>query len=187
MENVALWKLSAEQLRAKNPTGFWICKAFSALLGYIHKEDWQGACHASCTVLYALLSVKGISAEICLGEVSHGPAFFDHSWIEIDDEIYDVAISNSLSDLNFPPVFSGIDLSSGSKPLVSYGTPSGKGYDADARRIRNISVLDYMSGFPDHPQGLFGIAKLIGKKAGIQVSVNAIQKIASNAVWKERP
>ncbi len=114
-------------------------------------------------------------------------AYFDHSWIEIDGEIYDAAISNSLSDLNFPPVFSGIDLSSGSKPLVSYGTPSGKGYDADARRIRSISVLEYMSGFADHPQGLFGIAKLIGKKAGIQVSVNAIQKIASNAVWKERP
>jgi hypothetical protein len=189
MKDVALWKLSAERLRAKNPTGFWIYKVFSALLGYIHKEDWQGACHASCTVLYSLLSVKGISAEIYLGEVevSRGVAYFDHSWIEIDGEIYDAAISNTLTDLAFPPVFGGIDLASGDRPLLRYGTPSGQGYDASAQWIRSIPVSDYMSAFPEHPQGLFGLTKLIGMKAGIQVNIDAVRKTASNAVWKERP
>ncbi|MFZ0932580.1 MAG: hypothetical protein WAN11_28530 [Syntrophobacteraceae bacterium] len=187
MENVALWKLSAERLRAKNPTGFWICKVFSVLLGYIHKEDWQGACHASCIVLYSLLSLKNISAEICLGEVSHERIYFDHSWVEIDGEIYDAAISNTLSDLYFPPVFGGIDLATGNRPSLRYGTPSGQGYDQSARWIRSISASEYMSAFPDHPQGLFGLTKLIGRKAGIQVNINGLRKIASNAVWKERP
>jgi len=185
-KNVALWKLSAERLTAKNPTGFWICKVFSALLGYIHKEDWQGACHASCTVLYSLLSLKNISATICLGEVAYEGVFFDHSWVEIDGEIYDAAISNTLTDLYWPPVFGGIDLASGDRPSLRYGTPSGQGYDARAQWIRSISVSDYMSAFPDHPQGLFGLTKLIGKKAGIQVNIDAVRKVASNAVWKER-
>lgn len=187
MKNVAQWKLAAERLRAKNPTGFWICRVFTALLEYIHKEDWQGACHASCTVLYSLLAIKDISAAICLGDVSHEGVYFDHSWIEIDGEIYDAAISKTLTDLCFPPVFGGIDLSSGVRPSLRYGTPSGQGYDESAQWIRSISVSEYMSALPDHPQGLFGLTKLIGMKAGIQVNINAVRKIASNAVWKERP
>lgn len=184
---IAQWKLMVEAAMAKVPTPFWVCKVFSVLLKYIHEEDWKGACHASCTVFYSLLAVKNISTEICIGEVSHGAVFFDHSWIEIDGQIYDAAVSNSLTDLNFPPVFGGIDLSTGSKPLLRYGTPSGEGYDEIARAIHGISVSEYMSRFPDHPQGLFGLTKLIGKKAGIQVSINAVQKIASKAVWTERP
>lgn len=168
--------------------GFRICRSFSALLDFIHKEDWHGACHSSCVVLYSLLALDHVSAEICLGEVSHDGVYFDHSWIEIGGEIYDAAISNTLvAGLSFPPVFGGIDLSTGEGTLLRYGTPSGEGYDESAQWIRSISVSEYMSAFPDHPQGLFGMTKHIGKMAGIRVNVAAVKKGAANVFWKERP
>ena len=188
MSNAALWKSSAERLRAKNPMGFKICNSFTALLDFILKEDWQGACHSSCTVLYSLLVLENISADICLGEVSYDGVYFDHSWIEIDGEIYDAAISNTLvASFHFPPVFGGIDLSTGERTLLRYGTPSGKGYDESAQLIRSISVSKYMGAFPGHPQGLFGTTKLIAKMAGIRFNAAAVTKGAANAVWIERP
>lgn len=188
MKNIAQWKSSAERHGVKNPTGFKLRNSFCALLDFIHSEDWQGACHASSTVLFSLLAAQGIESDICLGEVSFGKVYFDHSWVEIDGEIYDAAISNTLvSDLFFPPVFRGFDLSTSQPTLLQYGTPSGRGYDENAQRIRGVTVPDYMSLFPDHPRGLFGITKLVAKSAGIRVNLATIEKCAARATWKERP
>jgi hypothetical protein len=157
------------------------------LLDFIHREDWQGACHASSTVLFSLLAAQGIEADICLGEVSFGKVYFDHSWVEVDGEIYDAAISNALvADLYFPPVFRGVDLSTAQPTVLRYGIPSGQGYDENAEWIRSVSVSDYMSMLPNHPQGLFGMVKLVGTAAGIRVNLATIRRYAGNAVWKER-
>lgn len=188
MKNIAHWKSSAERLAIRNPTGFKVRNSFSVLLDFIHSEDWQGACHASSTVLFSLLAAQGVEANICLGEASLGKIYFDHSWVEVNGEIYDAAISNTLvSDLYFPPVFRGFDLSTAKPTELQYGTPSGQGYDENAQWIRSISVPEYMSQFPNHPQGLFGITKLIAKSAGIRVNLATIEKCAAYATWKERP
>lgn len=188
MKNIERWKSSADRLTEKNPKGFKVRNSFCSLVDFIHREDWQGACHASTTVLFSLLSAQGIEADICLGEVCFGDIFFDHSWVEVDGEIYDAAISNTLvSGLFFPPVFRGIDLATAQPTELRYGIPSGQGYDASAEWIRSISVSEYMSAFPDHPQGLLGMAKAIGKSAGLRVNIATLEKCVSAAAWKERP
>lgn len=158
------------------------------MLDFIHREDWQGACHASSTVLYSLLAAQNIQADIYLGEVCFGNVYFDHSWVEVEGKIYDAAISNTLvRGLSFPPVFRGIDLSTGQPTELRYGVPSGQGYDANAEWIRSISVTEYMNAFPNHPQGLFGITKLIGKSAGLRLNIAKLEKGVGSATWKERP
>jgi hypothetical protein len=188
MKNINQWKSGANRLMVKNPNGFKTFNLFSSLLDFIHREDWQGACHASTTVLGSLLAVQGVTAEICLGEVCYGTVYFDHSWVEVDGSIYDAAISNTLIEgLYFPPVFRDIDLSSNLPTELKYGVPSGQGYDDNAQLIRGISVTDYMNAFPNHPQGLFGIAKQIGKSAGLQqLTISKLEKCASQITWKER-
>ena len=132
--------------------------------------------------------MQGVQSDICLGEVSFGSVYFDHSWVEVDGEIYDAAISNTLVvDLYCPPVFRGIDLSTAQPTVLRYGTPSGQGYDENALMIRSICVSDYMSMFPNHPHGLFGMTMLIGMAAGIYVNLDTIRRYAGSAVWKERP
>lgn len=188
MKNIAQWKSFAERHAVKNPTGFKVRTTFCALLDFIHHEGWQGACHASSTVFYSLLAAQGIDSDMCLGEVSFGDVYFDHSWVEVNGEICDAAISNTLvSDVYFPPVFRGLDLSTAKPTLLRYGTPSAQGYDESAQWIRSISVLEYMGGFPNHPRGLFGITKMIAKSARIKVNLATVEKYASRAAWKERP
>lgn len=188
MKNVVLWKSAADRLTEKNPKGVKIHKAFCALLDYIHRRNWQGACHASTTVLYSLLAVQGIEADICLGEVCFGNIIFDHSWVEVDAKIYDAAISNPLvGGVSFSPVFRGIELTTSTPTELRYGVPSGQGYDAHAKWIRSVSVSEYMRGFPNHPRGLLGLAKEIGVFCGLRLNMNALQQCAERAIWRERP
>jgi len=184
MKNVENWKLSAEHLMLKNPKGFLICKSFCSLLDYIHQNQWQGACHASSTVLFSLLTSQGIEVELYLGKVSVEVITFDHSWIEIDGDIYDVAISNALTTgSDFPPVFRNLDLSTGEPTKLRYETPD---YNEATQKIRSTKVSEYMEGYPEHTEGLFGITVLVGQSAGIPVNVNTVKSCVINAVWKDK-
>ncbi|GAB6141602.1 hypothetical protein JCM14076_23310 [Methylosoma difficile] len=186
--NIVKWNSSAKALMVKNPNGFKVLTAFRGLLEFIHTKDWQGACHGSSAVLSVLLSSQGIKSTLCLGEVSSGNIYFDHSWVEVDGEIYDAAISNTLiRGIAFPPVFRSYDLFTKNATALQYGAPSGQGYDEDANLIRQISVYDYMEMFPEHPDGLFGFAKVVGKNIGISVTSDTLRKQALRTVWTERP
>lgn len=188
MKNIERWKSAADRLMERNHTGFKVRNSFCTLLDFIHREDWQGACHASSTVLYLLLAAQDIQAEICLGEVRFGNVYFDHSWVEVDGNIYDAAVSNTLvQGLFFPPVFRGISLSNCQPTELQYGVSSGQGYDASAEWIRSISVTEYINAFPNYPHGLFGLAKLIGRYGGLRLNIAKLEKCTDNTTWKERP
>ena len=65
---------------------------------YINKNQWWGACHVCSSVLYVLLSEIGYKPNLCAGEVKCKRYLFDHSWIEIDKKIIDLAISMTLEN-----------------------------------------------------------------------------------------
>jgi hypothetical protein len=172
----------------QDPTGFAVHKTYCAVLDFIHKNDWQGACHGSSAVFAVLLMAQGLQPTLCLGEVRCGDIYFDHSWVEIDGEIFDAAISKTLiHGLAFPPVFRSHDLSSKHLTTLEYGQPSGQRYDESAAWIRTTSVSDYMRVFPDHPDGLWGIAKAIGKTANIRVTLASLKKHSDVLRWAEGP
>lgn len=55
---------------------------------FIIKNGWQGACHASVAMMFAVAKKLGIDAKPCIGEcIQKNQELFDHSWLLIDKNI----------------------------------------------------------------------------------------------------
>lgn len=182
------WLRAAESLTRRGPARPGLLTTFSCVLQFVHRSGWEGACHASSSVLFVLLREQGIHAELYLGEVRAGRIFFDHSWVEVDSKVFDVAISSPLiHDQWMPPVFASIDLSSLRKTTVVYGVSSGAGHNESAALIRTLPFAEYMGAFPRHESGLWGVAKELGKEIGLRIAVRKLRSTYADVLWKERP
>lgn len=182
------WKKTAQSLMKGNPDGYKTHKAYLAVLDYMHSTDWSGACHASSAVISSILKAQGIEADPCIGECQEGNIYFDHSWVLVGGEIFDVAVSNTLiQGIHFPPVYRGYDLSTSKPTSIAYGVISGRGYDPTAEMIRRIPVSEYMERFPGNPDGLFGVAEAITKKMGGRISSVKLRKGMAGTTWREEP
>lgn len=98
---------------------------FNNLLNYMNKEGWAGACHATTAMMYAFGLKIGLNPIACIGEVEKkGDKPFDHSWLTIDDKIYDLAISLPLPDgfhMATGPVYASIDKKTNKEVDIKYG------------------------------------------------------------------
>ena len=136
---------------------------------YMKRKQWWGACHASCSALYVALSELGYSPKLCIGEMLGQGLYFDHSWIELDGQILDIAISMTLlggAPVSEPIVF-GKNIRSGKEPVIKYGVP-GRGIEGETLFVNSLPFVDYMDGFPDEKNGLWGVVQeLLGRKVDI--------------------
>src|SRR5947209_8676198 len=81
-------------------------KPFFEVLNFVVEEPYRGACHAASSVLYVLFSELNIESSICIGELGRDQICFDHSWLEIEGKIFDVAVARPLEPkFDGPPVF----------------------------------------------------------------------------------
>ena len=161
---------------------------FFGILEFIHKNKWDGACHAASAILYVLLKEQGIDARLYVGECQSGSFAFDHSWVEVKGEVVDAAISMTLiQGMSFPPVLRDVDLETGEKTKIIYGVHSGRGYDEFTSTIRNLPLCTYMDSFPGHPEGLWGIAKDIGKRLRIKIDLVKVRGKYGLTNWEEHP
>ncbi len=177
-------KYKLDKLFPESPELYKLKKTYLNVFGYIHQQDWMGACHASTAILYILLKEQGYEVEACIGEVSKLPIIFDHSWIEYEGKVIDASISNTLiKGLKFPPVFLSIDLVSESKTDFEYGCNSSGGIDPTAGAISKMTIGMYMDDFPDHPQGLWGIAKRLAKIQSLRFNVAKVKNKYGESNW----
>ncbi|MCR4704053.1 MAG: SEC-C domain-containing protein [Saccharofermentans sp.] len=127
---------------------------------YMEKKQWWGACHATASALYVCLSEIGYAPELCIGEVLGKGLYFDHSWINVDDKIIDLAISMTL--LGGAPasevIVLGKEIKTGLPPILDYGVP-GRGIEDQARFVMEIPFVQYMDNFPDEKDGLWGVVR----------------------------
>lgn len=79
---------------------------FDSLLKYINETQWCGACYMSSAIAHIVLNEFNIKSELCIGEsvIAHPGeinkyTYYDHSWVVIDEKIYDVAITNQRDSL----------------------------------------------------------------------------------------
>jgi predicted heme/steroid binding protein len=187
MKALNSWKKNAQSLMKGNPNGYKTHKAYIAVLEHIYAIDWSGACHATTAVIASILKAQGVIADPFIGECQEGNIYFDHSWVLVDGEIFDVAVSNTLiQGLHFPPVYRGYDLTTSNPTSIAYGVVSGRGYDPTAEMIRRLPVLEYMSNFPGYPEGLFGVAEQISRQMGNRISAAKLQKGIAETIWCER-
>lgn len=139
------------------------------LNSYMQHKQWWGACHASCSALYVAVSELGYSPQLCIGEMMGQGLYFDHSWIEIDNKILDVAISMTLLG-GMPvtdPIIFGKNIRTGKEPSIKYGVP-GRGIEGETLIVMSMPFSDYMDNFPDEKNGLWGVVqKLLDRKIDI--------------------
>lgn len=129
---------------------------------YMQRKRWWGACHASSSALYVALSELGYQPILCIGELMGEGLYFDHSWIELDGRILDMAISMTLlggasvSD----PIFFGKNVRSGLMPMLKYGVP-GRGIEGETLLVINTPFSEYMDKYPVEENGLWGVVQVL--------------------------
>ena len=137
---------------------------------YLKKKQWWGACHACSSVLYVLLSEIGYNPTLCVGEVQTNNYLFDHSWIEVDNKIIDLAISLTLKNgmAVSSPIILDINSTTKEKTQINYGV-KGQGFDEQTKILLSLSFNEYMNYFPDNENGLWGvIEEILNKKIDIE-------------------
>jgi hypothetical protein len=180
-------KVKADKLFPDSPEMYKIKKIYFCVLNYIHKNDWTGACHASSSVMYLLLREQGIDAKLYIGEVKRDDIIFDHSWLEINGQIFDAAISNTqIKNIQFPAVFSNIELSTGNSTLSDYSFKSGQGLESEMEFFSSNTLGYYLDNFPNHPKGLWGIASILSKQMGMKFNIAKAKNMYSNENWLQK-
>lgn len=89
---------------------------------------------------------------------------FDHSWIDLDGKVIDIAIMNTLQDgIKIPPVIFGKSVSTGKQVEYRYGVS--QNIDETAQRVLNMSIGNYLMGGVE--QGTLAIMRIIAENANI--------------------
>lgn len=141
---------------------------------YMNKKQWWGACHACSSALYIILSEMGYKPILCVGEVQEKNYLFDHSWIEIDGKVIDLAISMTLAGgmAVSAPVILDINSSNKEKTKVKYGV-KGQGFDMQTLFLLDMSFNEYMKSYPENKRGLWGV---IEEVLGIEIDIEKLEK-----------
>ncbi len=125
---------------------------FSSILELTIMNDWKGACHESCGAIHILLNEIDVQNTWSIGEARVGGAFFDHSWIEINSEVYDISICKPLQPVvKNGPVIKGIDINTNQLTTTLYGEVSGHPDDPMTTAVKSLSLSDFLANSPIHP------------------------------------
>jgi len=165
----------------------------SEILDFMMKTEWRGACHESCGVLYVLLRELNIDCDWRLGEVFYKkkningrPVCFDHSWILINDEIFDLSLcKTNRPDLDSFSTIMNINIDSLGEPEVIYDTDSVGGDDPNTQMIKKSPLSMYFDNSPMHKSlGTWALIQQIGRKIGIFTSIVDLRKEYNGIYWK---
>ena len=162
----------------RDPTIVEAVDPFMSLVTYIqNSEAWEGACHALAAVMYLLFQERGIPATLCLGEAQLEDVVFDHSWVQIGEDVFDVAVSQTLlGPVEVGPTFRSTDLSTGQPSRVAYGINSGQPRGRDASAVLSTPFHRFMSRYPLHPEGLWGITREVGNRIRMELQVAELKQ-----------
>lgn len=165
-------------------------RTFAALYEHLVTKTRIGACHMASAVAFVLLKEQSVNAALCIGKVAVADelgdlAVFDHSWIEIDNEVYDVAIETpeDTSGIARAPVMATRHIDNGRPADLVYGVNFPAGFDAAASAVLSTTLGEYMDNFPDHEQGLWGVAVDIGTTIGIATSAASLRNRYADVRW----
>jgi hypothetical protein len=181
------WLANAKKLTPKTQSGRLLLNVFGKSLEWIYSKEYRGGCHDTSAAIYILLSELGLSPVLCIGEVKHGQSFFDHSWIELNNKIYDAAVCMpKVGGVPSSPVFASKDLTTNKDTELIYGVASPVGYDGEVKTILHMTIGEYSEFHADDPNKVWNLTKLLGKEAGKKVNVGKIRKKYSSIRRLER-
>lgn len=112
----------------------------------------KGGCHFLSSILFILLSEAGINSKLCLGNVQKDGQIFSHSWIEVNDRIFDIAISDTNNPTlnNLGVIFNDIDSYTYEKTCIQYGVlPNSDLVDQTGKSIEGMTIGKYFMNCPN--------------------------------------
>jgi hypothetical protein len=173
-----IWLKSNEKYRGKTVEEIRANKCFSKLLTWVVKKNYQGACHDVSIVLHVLLNEVGVKNIICVGEVKISDSeYFDHSWIEADGCIYDVAVcAPNLYQYSHAPIFNGKSLSESGAIDFIYGASSPIGIDEVTNFVLNSNINQYLQPHPNGADFIWDLIKKIGKECNLKLNKSKLRK-----------
>jgi|GEM_PF-2875515 len=99
-----------------------IANGFLAMLVLLQYTKWNGACHGASAMLYVLFNELGYETKLCSGVISCDMWVSGHSWIELNDKVFDVACYFPRSGRhNLSPVFFGLCIDDMNPTETLYG------------------------------------------------------------------
>jgi hypothetical protein len=151
---------------------------FKEFLDITYRLDWKGACHESTAAIHILLNEVGITNTWKIGEVYANGYLFDHSWIEINKKIFDIAIAKTLIEKAInAPIINDIDININDLHNFEYGIKSGQGLSAQTQFVMDINLSEYLSNSPINPtHGTWAIILDIGRKLNLNLDIKILIK-----------
>lgn len=181
------YKTNINSIAASNFLAPEISVTYFSVLEFVCAEQFRGACHVTAALLHVLLREKGIENTLVCGELGKGENYFDHSWVEIDGKIYDIAVALPLIEkFDGHPIFASCDISTLAQPTWTYGVSSGIADDPSMSAIKACSFVEYMDNAPYHKHGLWHFAQKLGRKLGLRLNLNAMRNKFSGTIWTEK-
>ncbi|MBO1897619.1 hypothetical protein HNW13_017930 [Shewanella sp. BF02_Schw] len=168
---ISIWKNTLSKILISDPIEFKSRKAFTALWDWMYKAKYNGACHDSSVVLFILFNELDITSELCIGEIQlESGVVTDHSWVESEGLITDIAISMPNNPNHYhAPLFFGKSLAGG-RVTCTYGKRF-EGLSIDSLYISNQNIGQYLSMHPWGEDFIFKKAKDIGKTIGLNLTM----------------
>lgn len=164
------WLHHAELASAPLPNGKRLFQAYAALLNFVWQNDWTGACHDSSAAMYMILKEMGFSPKLVTGEVKADAGTFDHSWIELDGKIFDVAVGFAGEDGHYvgPAVFASLSLDTGESTELEFGVRSPNGLDPVGQFVATSNLEQYSVAQPEG-MTIWDLTPHIGAACGVKV------------------
>ncbi|MCZ0872744.1 lasso peptide biosynthesis protein [Peribacillus sp. AS_2] len=144
-------KIAIGEIEISNPNADKIKKTYNAMLDFMVKKPMQGGCHFYSVAMFILLREQGVDCELLIGDVDDDSfhTSYCHSWVEIDEKVYDLAIMFPRYMDGQPPVFAGIDLDTNELPNRKYGISKElHTNDKTGLAAYKLSVSEYLDGDP---------------------------------------
>lgn len=185
MNQTKSFRVAANEIPFEHEHKSKIYNTFFATSDYYKNNPNPGACHLISSVLHVLLKEQGVENDLCIGEVTYkNGMFFDHSWIEINGKVFDIAIQLTLKLEVNPPVYAGYNLYTEKLAERVYGTTSPSGFDLVGKRVLETPFVDYMNEYPNFKEGAWQPVKLIGKDLRLKFDLKELPKRYANTQRK---
>lgn len=130
-----------------------MAKALESVWTVMEGSNWLGACHATTSIIYILLAELGYEPEIYIGELILPGSFhkFDHSWIEVNGKVIDLAIALPLNQVGRQePVVMGREVISSKVPNMKYKSQNfPPNFDYQAQKVKDVSIYKYLEEAPE--------------------------------------
>lgn len=139
----------AEKIAAEIPDGKKLYAVFEPMFRFVVSRLYFASCHDTSAVMYMQMCQEGLPKgcmTLCIGEVNVAGGRFDHSWVEVNGQIFDVAICAPGATGVFAggAVFADIDLGTNAPVQAKFGVASQDPLETDAAQVYSMTLHQYL-------------------------------------------